>query len=62
MCGYEFCGVDQMVFATDFPFDSEYGDRYTRQTIESVERMAISEEDKQKIFEGNARRILRLPG
>jgi len=60
MCGYEFCGVDHMVFATDFPFDSEYGDRYTRQTIESIERMAISEADKQKIFEGNARRLLHM--
>lgn len=60
MCGYEFCGADRMVFATDFPFDSEYGDRYTRETIRSVEDMPISDEEKYKIFEGNARRILHL--
>ena len=60
MCGYEFCGADQMVFATDFPFDSEYGDRYTRETIRSVEEMPISDEEKYKIFEGNARRLLHL--
>jgi predicted TIM-barrel fold metal-dependent hydrolase len=61
MCGYEFCSVDKMVFATDFPFDSEYGDRYTKQTIQSIEQMPISETDKKKIFEDNARRLLRLP-
>ena len=60
MCGHEFCGADQMVFATDFPFDSEYGDRYTRETIRSVEEMPISDEEKYKIFEGNARRLLHL--
>ena len=60
MCGFEFCGADQMVFATDFPFDSEFGDRYTKQTIQSIEQMSISEADKQKIFEDNARRLMRL--
>ncbi len=60
MCGLAFCGADNMVFATDFPFDSEFGDRYTRQTIESIERMPISARDRQKIFEGNARRLLHL--
>jgi predicted TIM-barrel fold metal-dependent hydrolase len=61
MCGYEFCGVDKMVFATDFPFDSEYGDRYTKQTIHSIEQMPISDADKKKIFEDNARRLMHLP-
>ena len=60
MCGFEFCGADQMVFATDFPFDSEFGDRYTKQTILSIEQMPISDADKKKIFEGNARRLLHL--
>lgn len=60
MCGYEFCGPDRMVFATDFPFDSEFGDRYTRETIRSVNDMPVSDEDKYKIFEGNARKMLHL--
>ncbi len=61
MCGYEFCGADHLVFGTDFPYDSQFGERYTRQTIESIENMAISAADKKLIFEDNARRILRLP-
>ncbi|MEK7353338.1 MAG: amidohydrolase family protein [Chloroflexota bacterium] len=61
MCGYEFCGADHLVFGTDFPYDSQFGERYTRQTIESIENMAISDADKKLVFEDNARRILRLP-
>jgi len=61
MCAYAFCGADHLVFATDFPYDSQFGERYIRQTIESVEQMNISDLEKKKIFEGNARRLLHLP-
>ena len=61
MCGYAFCGPDHMLFATDFPYDSQFGERYTRQTIKAIEEMEISESDKKKIFEENARTLLRLP-
>lgn len=61
MCGYDFFGADHIVFATDMSYDSEGGDRYTRQTIAAIDKMEISEEDKKKIYEGNARRLLRLP-
>lgn len=61
MCGYAFCGAEHLLFATDFPYDSQFGERYTRQTIESIENMAISDEEKKLVFEDNARRILRLP-
>lgn len=60
MCAYAFCGADHLLFATDMPYDSEFGDRYTRQTIQSIERMNISDLEKKKIFEGNARRLLKL--
>ncbi len=61
MCGYAFCGPDHIVFATDFPYDSELGDRYTRQTIEAIEQMEISDMEKKKIFEDNAKYLLHLP-
>jgi predicted TIM-barrel fold metal-dependent hydrolase len=60
-CAYTFCGADHLVFATDFPYDSQFGERYTRQTIESIEQMKISDLEKKKIFEDNARELLRLP-
>ena len=61
MCGYAFCGVDHLVFATDFPYDSQFGERYIRQTIQAIKQMAIPELEKKMIFEENARELLRLP-
>ncbi|MBA7673840.1 hypothetical protein ES703_82046 [subsurface metagenome] len=59
-CGLEFFGVDQIVFASDCPFDPEKGPMYIRETIKIVENLPISEEDRQKIFEGNARKLMKL--
>jgi len=61
MCAYAFCGADHLLFATDFPYDSQFGERYIRQTIESIEQMTISDLEKKMIFENNARKLLRLP-
>ena len=60
-CAYAFCGADHMLFGTDFPYDCQFGERYTRQTIQSVEQMNISDTEKKMIFEDNARKLLRLP-
>ncbi len=62
MCGHDFFGTEHILFGTDFPYDAEGGDKYIRVTIDAVYRMNISDADKEKIFEGNAKRILRLPG
>jgi hypothetical protein len=43
------------------PWDGQLGLRQTRDTIHAIERMEISEAEKTKIFEGNARSLLRLP-
>ena len=61
MCAYHFFGPDHLLFGTDSPFDSQLGDYGTKRTIEAVDRMTIPEEEKRKIFEGNARKLLRLP-
>jgi len=62
MCGYSFFGPDQLLFGVDFPLGcTEYGDRNYRQTINAIEQMDIPEEDREKIYAGNARRIMRLP-
>jgi len=60
-CGRAFAGLDQMVFATDFPFDNQVGRRLIRDTIDSIERMGLSAEEKQKIYRDNAVKLLRLP-
>ncbi len=59
-CGLKFFGVDHVLFGTDTPFDPEGGEGFVRETIASIERMDIGDEVKQQIYEGNARRYLRL--
>ena len=62
MCGYDFFGPDHILFGTDMPLGGGgYGPGRTFETIRSVERMTISETDKDKIFYDNARQLLRLP-
>jgi predicted TIM-barrel fold metal-dependent hydrolase len=61
MCAHAFCGADHLLFGTDMPFDSQIGDRYTRDTIRSIEEMNIPDREKRKIFEDNARELIRLP-
>ena len=60
MCAYEFFGPDRMVFATDSPYDDELGERVYRETIPAIEAMPIGDDNKMRIFEGNARRLFRL--
>lgn len=61
MSGYQFFGVDHLLFGTDMPYDHQLGDRTLRQTIRSVQAMDIPDDDKRKIFVNNAKKILRLP-
>ena len=50
----EFFGTGHIMFETDFP----WGD--LDQTIENIESLPISEEEKSAIFNGNARNIIGL--
>jgi len=76
MCGYDYFGVEHLLFGTDMPLSSawrrslralkyagamKYTHGYTLETIESIEGMNVPALDKEKIFEGNARRLLKLP-
>ena len=58
--GLAFFGADHVLFGTDMPFDPEKGPGFIRDTIAAMERMRASAEDKALIYEGNARRMLRL--
>ena len=59
-CGLAFFGADRVLFATDMPFDPEKGPGFIRETVRVIDNMRASQEDKQKIYEGNARRMLKL--
>jgi predicted TIM-barrel fold metal-dependent hydrolase len=52
-CALKFYGVDQMVFASDAPFDPERGPMYIRETIKVLDELAISADDRQKIYYDN---------
>lgn len=58
--GLAFFGVDHVLFGTDMPFDPEKGPGFIRDTIEAMTRMRATEAEKAQIYEGNARRLLRL--
>ena len=59
-CGLKFFGVDHVLFASDAPFDPEKGSMYTRTTIEIIDRLDLSPDERSAIYEGNARRLMKL--
>jgi aminocarboxymuconate-semialdehyde decarboxylase len=59
-CGLDFFGVDNVVFASDAPFDPEKGPMYIRETIRVVDGLDITEDERERIYSGNARRLLKL--
>jgi len=62
MCGFTFFGADHLLFGIDMPLgDMEFGNRNYRQTINAIEEMSITDEDRTKIYEENARNLYRLP-
>lgn len=61
MCVCSFFGTSHVLYGTDMPFDSEMGNKKIRETTRTIEQLSISEADKRKIFEENARRLLHLP-
>jgi predicted TIM-barrel fold metal-dependent hydrolase len=60
ICGLKFFGSDRTLFGSDMPFDPEKGSAYIRWTIEIIDSLDISPTERQAIYEGNARRLLKL--
>ena len=60
VCGLAFFGADHTVFASDSPFDPEKGSAYIRWTIDIIDRLDITREERHAIYEGNARKLLKL--
>jgi aminocarboxymuconate-semialdehyde decarboxylase len=60
-CGLEFFGADRVLFATDMPFDTQGGLKYVEIALEAMKTLDAPANDKEKIFELNARTIFRLP-
>jgi aminocarboxymuconate-semialdehyde decarboxylase len=58
-CGLAFFGIDHVLFASDTPFEPQPG-LYIRETIRVIESLGLADEDKQRIYCGNAQRLLNL--
>ena len=61
-CSLAFFGEDHLLFASDSPFDPEKGPGYIRSTIANLEQLGLDSEQLEKIFHGNAERLLRGAG
>jgi predicted TIM-barrel fold metal-dependent hydrolase len=60
-CGIGFFGIDQILFASDMPFDPEKGPGFIRDTIKVLDSMILAPADREKIYVGNALRLLKKP-
>ena len=60
VCGLDFFGVNNVVFASDAPFDPEKGPMYIRETIKIIDRLEVTNEQREQIYWRNAARLLRL--
>lgn len=60
VCGLKFFGAERALFATDAPFDPEKGSAFIRWGIEIMDTLDITPEERRAIYEGNARRLLKL--
>jgi predicted TIM-barrel fold metal-dependent hydrolase len=56
-CGLQFFGPDQVLFASDAPFDPEGGTLYIRETMRVIDSLPIEEAQRRQIYQGNAERL-----
>jgi uncharacterized protein len=59
-CGHSFFTTGHCLFATDAPFDAEQGRALIGETIKAVRALDLSENERDRIFAGNARALMRL--
>jgi aminocarboxymuconate-semialdehyde decarboxylase len=58
--GIKFFGVNNLIFATDSPFDFQGGASHIESTIKVIDFLKISSNDINKIYSGNIRRITNI--
>jgi predicted TIM-barrel fold metal-dependent hydrolase len=60
ICGIDFFGCDHVLFGTDCPFDPEGGPLFIRDIIKVLDEIDITADERRKIYELNAKRLLKL--
>ena len=59
-CGHAFFKTNHCLFATDAPFCAEQGRGLLRNTIAAVRALGLPEAERERIFSGNARELMKL--
>jgi uncharacterized protein len=59
-CGIDFFGCDHVMFGSDCPFDPEGGPLFIRDIIKVLDEIDVTEDERRKIYQLNAERMLRL--
>src|SRR5437868_12846668 len=57
VCGMAFYPLDNVVFASDCPFDPEKGPGYIRETMKILDSLDLSKSDRDKIYYKNIERL-----
>lgn len=53
VCGLDFYPLNQVIFASDCPFDPEKGPGYIRETMKILDTLPLSKADREKIYYKN---------
>ena len=59
-CGLDFFGPDRVLFGTDCPFDPEGGPTFIRESIRAIDSLKLSDSVRNKVYYGNAMRMLQM--
>jgi len=57
-CGLDFYPRDKIVFASDCPFDPEKGTQYIRETLEILDSVDLSKQEREAIYRGNLEKLV----
>jgi predicted TIM-barrel fold metal-dependent hydrolase len=56
-CGLDYFGENQVLFASDFPFDAEGGSYLVRETLLAIESLDLTETSRTRLLSGNLQRV-----
>jgi predicted TIM-barrel fold metal-dependent hydrolase len=59
-CGLDFFGPERVLFGTDCPFDPEGGPAFIRESIRAINSLKLTPAVRNKVYHGNAVKMLRL--
>jgi aminocarboxymuconate-semialdehyde decarboxylase len=59
-CGLDFFGPENVMFATDFPFDTEGGSYLVRETMRALDELALPVATRRRIDRDNVKALFRV--